>query len=106
MKDTAKLIGGGLVVLAIVTALAFYFGAIRLPLMNLETNVTRASNQYLTTQQQNLAESATEYLRLERQPGTEAQREALRAQMKRAALTLQPGQVPAEAAAIIEGATP
>lgn len=51
-KAGCAVFAGLILVVLLVTALAFYAGLVRLPLMNLERQVTTHSQQYVQTQQQ------------------------------------------------------
>ena len=64
-KDIFKFVGLVLVIIVATTLILGYFEVISLPLMNIRTKVTRASNQYVTSKQQELVDSLAQWETIE-----------------------------------------
>lgn len=113
---TVLAIFGGLVGLVLILALPFAMGGYGLVFQrvfgvanaNVNTDITRQSNQYITTQQQALSQKLEDWKRVDAQAATVADPAPLRAQqaaivssMRTVTVTLAPDRVPADVRAFL-----
>jgi hypothetical protein len=100
----------GIIALVAVSVLIMVYGfgmtmfglTLQRPIENKRTEVTRSTNQYVTTQQEALSSLARQYRKAQERGADQVQLDAIGAQMVTTANTIAPEQIPPAAQPIVQ----